>query len=191
MINLAIRHFSPIARFSTRSRVATIGRYRYLYGDDEMPKGTAAARGRKRAAANDYEDDGFVVADEGSVAKKAKNSQPSEGKQVDNEGNVYWELSSRRRVTVSEYSGKPLISVREYYEKEGAQMPGRKGISLSLDQYNALMGLLPEVEAALAKMGQTVVRPNFEGSGSAVAGDEAGSDNGGKANHEATSEEDE
>ncbi|KAL1643071.1 hypothetical protein SLS58_005040 [Diplodia intermedia] len=191
MINLAIRHFRPIARFSTLSRVATVGRHRFLYSDDEMPKGTAAARGRKRAAANDYEDDGFVVADEGSASKKAKSGQSSEGKQVDNEGNAYWELSSKRRVTVSEYSGKPLISVREYYEKDGVQMPGRKGISLSLDQYNALMGLLPEVEATLAKMGQTAVRPNFEGSGGGVAGDEAGGagSDSGKANHEATSDE--
>lgn len=55
-----------------------------------MPKGTAV-RGRKRAAANDYEDDGFVVADEGSAHKKAKKGQ-AKGKQVDDEGNPFWEV---------------------------------------------------------------------------------------------------
>ncbi|KAK0640175.1 putative RNA polymerase II transcriptional coactivator [Lasiodiplodia hormozganensis] len=155
-----------------------------------MPKGTAA-RGRKRAAADDYEDDGFVVADEGSAHKKAKKGQ-AKGKHVDDEGNPFWELSAKRRVTVSEFNGRPMVGVREYYEKDGKQLPGKKGISLSLDQYNALMEVLPEVETALAKKGQTVVRPNFEGNAAkdkADENDDEGSD-ANKKNFEATSDED-
>lgn len=67
-----------------------------------------------------------------------------------------------------------------------------QGISLSLDQYNALMEVLPEVETALAKKGQTVVRPNFEGNAAkdkADEDDDEGSD-ANKKNFEATSDED-
>ncbi|GME35507.1 putative RNA polymerase II transcriptional protein [Neofusicoccum parvum] len=159
-----------------------------------MPKAKAYARGRKRAT-EDYEDDGFVVADDGAPkSKKAKKGQ-SASKQLDDEGNPFWELSAKRRVTVSEFNGKSLVSIREYYEKDGKTLPGKKGISLSLDQYNALMGLLPDVEAALAKKGETIARPNFEAAvGGPVndatdSGDE-GADATDKKNFEATSDED-
>ncbi|OJD36816.1 rna polymerase ii transcriptional coactivator [Diplodia corticola] len=189
MFKPIIRRLNPIAQLATLSPISAIRHHRRRYST--MPKGAAAARGRKRAAADEYENDGFVV-DDGSTSKKPKTGQSAKGKQVDNEGADYWELSSKRRVTISEFHGKPMVSIREYYEKDGVQAPGKKGIALSLDQYNVLMEVLPEIEASLAKKGQTVVRPNFEGSGSGAANEDAG-DAGGdtvKRNHEATSDED-
>ena len=42
-----------------------------------------------------------------------------------------------RRVHVKNYNGKVLVSIREFYSKEGSDkfLPGRKGISLSIEQY--------------------------------------------------------
>ena len=42
-----------------------------------------------------------------------------------------------RRVHVKNYNGKVLVSIREFYTKEGSDkfFPGRKGISLSIEQY--------------------------------------------------------
>ena len=31
-----------------------------------------------------------------------------------------------RRVTVSTFRGKTLVNVREYYEKDGQELPGKK-----------------------------------------------------------------
>lgn len=36
------------------------------------------------------------------------------------------QLSDKRRVTVSLYAGKHMINIREYYEKDGDFLPGKK-----------------------------------------------------------------
>ncbi len=46
-----------------------------------------------------------------------------------------WQLSARRKVSVRSYRGSELVDIREYYEKNGQQMPGRKGLSMTLDQW--------------------------------------------------------
>lgn len=61
--------------------------------------------------------------------KKSQNKQPvSPATQVDSDGYSYWELSSggTRRATVSEFKGKWMVNIREYYNKEGELKPGSK-----------------------------------------------------------------
>ena len=41
----------------------------------------------------------------------------------------------------------------------------RQGISLTLEQYNNVMSVLPQIEAALAKKGAVASRPDFSGAG--------------------------
>ena len=36
------------------------------------------------------------------------------------------QISNSRRVTISEFKGKRMVSVREYYEKDGKHLPGKK-----------------------------------------------------------------
>lgn len=81
-----------------------------------------------------------------------------------------------------------MVSVREYYDKDGKMLPGKKGISLPVDQWAALLGALPAVEGVLRGLGEEVPRPLF-GRGVEEGGREAG-EAGGKRNFEATSEED-
>lgn len=33
-----------------------------------------------------------------------------------------------RRVTISSFRGKTLVNIREYYEKDGQELPGKKVI---------------------------------------------------------------
>jgi hypothetical protein len=47
-------------------------------------------------------------------------------------------LSSTRRADVSVFKGKQYVGIREYYEKDGKQLPGKKGISLPADQFDTL-----------------------------------------------------
>ena len=151
---------------------------------------------RKRAAADDYDEgDGFVAGDgsDDQTAPKAskkikatKSTGRNAAKAGSEEAAQFWELSDKRRVSVEDFRGKTLISVREFYEKDGELLPGKKvgleglsssspshpsivcspwsqGISLSMPQYTALISHLPEIESALSARGESVDRPRYNG----------------------------
>lgn len=80
--------------------------------------------------------------------KKAKTE--SEGSGVKNEsGEISWELDKNRSVKVREFKGKTFIDIREYYEKDGKQLPGKKGISLSVSQWKKLTEYIEEINKVL------------------------------------------
>lgn len=117
-----------------------------------------------------------------------------------------------RRIGVSQFKKLTLVNIREFYEKDGKTLPGKKvyiaislplqintdiryqGISLSVDQYLALVKAIPGINAALRELGQSVDEPEEEETSTAlvptrkVKKDKARSD---KANIDATSDEDE
>ena len=93
-----------------------------------------------------------------------------------------------RRVNVSEFKGKHFVNIREYYTIDtGETLPGKKvcqshflidlvrlmanaslqGISLNIEQYNALVASLPLIESLLAKKGEETVRPDYDGTAAA------------------------
>jgi hypothetical protein len=47
-------------------------------------------------------------------------------RKIDANGDGYWEISKMRRVTISSFRGKTLVNIREYYEKDGQELPGKK-----------------------------------------------------------------
>ncbi|KAJ3694968.1 hypothetical protein LUZ60_000345 [Juncus effusus] len=61
-------------------------------------------------------------------------------------------LNNKRRVTLQEFRGKTLVSIREFYEKDGKQLPTSKGISLPVDQWKVLKDAAPAVEDAIKKL---------------------------------------
>lgn len=84
---------------------------------------------------------------------------------VDDQKNEYVAIKSNdlRRVTVSNFKESILVSIREYYESDKGILPGKKGISLPLDQFNVFVASLPLIEQALAKLGHQTVRPEYTG----------------------------
>lgn len=74
-------------------------------------------------------------------------------------GETYWLLGNKKRVTVREWKGKALIDIREFYgeteddeeEGEASLKPGKKGISLNLDQWGRLKSLVESIDAKLLK----------------------------------------
>uniref|UniRef100_G3MRE2 DEK-C domain-containing protein n=1 Tax=Amblyomma maculatum TaxID=34609 RepID=G3MRE2_AMBMU len=55
-------------------------------------------------------------------------------REYDDEGDlIICRLSNKRRVTIQDFKGRTLVSIREYYDKDGKQMPSSKGISLTAE----------------------------------------------------------
>ncbi|ERN14086.1 hypothetical protein AMTRI_Chr01g111490 [Amborella trichopoda] len=61
-------------------------------------------------------------------------------------------LSNKRKVTIQDFRGKTLVSIREYYEKDGKELPSSKGISLSTEQWEAFRNAVPAIEEAIEKL---------------------------------------
>ncbi|CAJ1937235.1 unnamed protein product [Sphenostylis stenocarpa] len=77
----------------------------------------------------------------------------SKGKEYDDEGDlIICKLSDKRRVTIQDFRGKTLVSIREYYKKDGKELPTSKGISLTEEQWSAFKKNLPAIEKAIKKM---------------------------------------
>ncbi|KAF2753624.1 PC4-domain-containing protein [Pseudovirgaria hyperparasitica] len=131
--------------------------------------------------------------------KKAKGSAKAgpHGSKLDSKGEPYFELAKMRRVTVSEFKGKALVNIREYWEKDGDLLPGKKGISLTIEQYTALLESIPGIEALLKKQGEDVPRVSYDEPATSKADDaedekdKEESPKPSKSNIEATSDEDE
>ena len=109
----------------------------FVVSDDEVENGSSAAPATKRS--------------------KAQSSSQSNSNQAqeDADGNTFWEISKSRRVVISEFKGKKMVSIREYYQKDGKDLPGKKGITMTIEQYSTLMGLIPPIEVSLSDMGHS------------------------------------
>ncbi|GLT90748.1 hypothetical protein SLE2022_086660 [Rubroshorea leprosula] len=79
---------------------------------------------------------------------KGKNKQ-----EYDDDGDlIVCRLNDKRKVTIQEFRGKTLVSVREYYKKDGKELPTSKGISMTEEQWSAFRKNIPNIEKAIEKM---------------------------------------
>ncbi|KAL2758038.1 hypothetical protein ACRALDRAFT_1068482 [Sodiomyces alcalophilus JCM 7366] len=153
------------------------------------PKGTKRSASRVEHSG----DEGAPVAFKS--VKKFKTASSTPGSGHDKEGNPYWELSNKRRVGLSKFKDMTMINIREFWEKDGEMLPGKKGISLSLQQYENLLKAVPEINNRLRQMGHDVEDSEDTGgvstSGDAETKSKKSKHKAKKSNIEATSDEDE
>ncbi|XP_013117235.1 RNA polymerase II transcriptional coactivator [Stomoxys calcitrans] len=85
--------------------------------------------------------------DRAPPAKKSKEQNAKEDKK--DAVNNQWTLEKLRQIRISEFRGRKLIDIREFYEKNGELLPGKKGISLSITQWKRLLEVADEVNRAI------------------------------------------
>ena len=67
------------------------------------------------------------------------------------------DIGSRKLVTVSDFRGATLVHIREYYvDESGERQPGKKGIALTVQQWQQLMAGQTRVQAAIEQRQQRV-----------------------------------
>ncbi|CEL53775.1 RNA polymerase II transcriptional coactivator SUB1 OS=Saccharomyces cerevisiae (strain ATCC 204508 / S288c) GN=SUB1 PE=1 SV=1 [Rhizoctonia solani AG-1 IB] len=79
---------------------------------------------------------------------------PVPDKQINAEGDTYFEISGKRRVTVRSFNGLKLVDIREMYtdKASGELKPGKKGISLSEEQFMGLVNVHEGISQALNEL---------------------------------------
>lgn len=82
--------------------------------------------------------------------KKAKTSSSgaasSEGKEPE------FALDKNKLVRVRTFKGKAYVDIREYYQKDGKTLPGKKGISLNPELWRKLLEHKDDINKALANI---------------------------------------
>ena len=105
-----------------------------------------------------------AVKDESAVDKDKASSSSSTaapmdhdmvGHEVNEQGEEFFDLTAKKRFTVRKWKGKVLLDIREFYESNGEMKPGKKGISLNLEQYKILRKLMKSgsIDALVKKHG--------------------------------------
>ncbi|XP_074265014.1 RNA polymerase II transcriptional coactivator KELP [Silene latifolia] len=77
----------------------------------------------------------------------------ADGKEYDDDGDlIICRLSEKRRVTIQDFRGKTLVSIREFYKKDGKFLPTSKGISLTAEQWSSFKKNVPAIDQAIKEM---------------------------------------
>ncbi|XP_076356079.1 activated RNA polymerase II transcriptional coactivator p15-like [Tachypleus tridentatus] len=115
----------------------------------------SSKKSRPRATASSSSESDSEPVDKTPPPKKAKtDKKPSASNRAtassnqDNDSNMF-QLSKMRFVNVREFRGKVMVDIREYYEANGDLKPGKKGISLNMEQWNALKHRIDEIDDAI------------------------------------------
>ncbi|TEY71371.1 hypothetical protein BOTCAL_0094g00150 [Botryotinia calthae] len=115
--------------------------------------------------AETYDSDGGFVSDDDGAVRKSKKSKTTKATKATTTAkptssssatSPSWDLSTGRtprKIELSDFKGQTLINIREFYEKDGNVLPGKKGISLTVDQYKNFLKSIPQINANLKKKG--------------------------------------
>ncbi|CAI9101108.1 OLC1v1038362C1 [Oldenlandia corymbosa var. corymbosa] len=68
------------------------------------------------------------------------------------DGRVICKLSDKRNVALHDYNGKALVSIRDYYEKDGKQLPSGRGITLTGRQWSLFRDNIGAIEKAISNL---------------------------------------
>nr|NP_001299062.1 RNA polymerase II transcriptional coactivator [Papilio xuthus]BAM18689.1 single stranded-binding protein c31A [Papilio xuthus] len=103
-------------------------------------------KNKKQESSSSDSDEGPVDRNQ-PAEKKAKMGSRTEDKEPT------WVLQGKKLVKVRTFKGKVYVDVREFYEKNGDLLPGKKGISLTPEQWRKLLSLGNEINETISSLG--------------------------------------
>ncbi|KAI0344864.1 PC4-domain-containing protein [Trametopsis cervina] len=131
--------------------------------EDKPPKTKKPAKAKKqvsvkkpRLASDDDEEaerPKKMRAEKPASAKKASKSTDVESGAllVDESGDKYIDLGKKRRATIRAFKGTTYLDIREFYNAGDEEKPGKKGISLSAEQWAILKDNAEIIDALFRK----------------------------------------
>ncbi|KAE8699801.1 basic helix-loop-helix family protein [Hibiscus syriacus] len=84
-------------------------------------------------------------------------------KEIDGDGNrLICKLADMMNVVIHDFSGKSYVSVREFYVKNGKELPSATGVTMSIETWTALKNNFLAIDEAITKM-QSNLRKKHDG----------------------------
>ncbi|RWR97257.1 RNA polymerase II transcriptional coactivator KELP [Cinnamomum micranthum f. kanehirae] len=121
--------------------------------DLSLPQYKTLVRGVVQPFISSIKEDKETKEEAAQEEEEQQHSKKKGERERDDDGELtICRLTNKRRVTIHQFKGKTYVSIREFYENNGKQMPSRKGISLTTDQWAELKKSVPAIEAAIKKM---------------------------------------
>ncbi|CAD8132837.1 unnamed protein product [Paramecium octaurelia] len=91
-------------------------------------------------------------AKESSSAKKQQVQKNKQNNYTFEDGQYFFELTSFKKVSVSKFKGNVMISLREFFSKDGQSLPTKKGITLQLDNWEKFKQYIAEIDECVNKL---------------------------------------
>ncbi|KAG1765328.1 transcriptional Coactivator p15-domain-containing protein [Suillus occidentalis] len=124
----------------------------YEHFEDDQPETKSKKKQASKATSQPFtiKKPKFGSSDNQSPTSSKKKSNHDDDVEVftSSEGEKYVQLGQKKRVTVREFKGKILVDIREFYGKDqDDEKPGKKGISLNLDQWACLKKSIDTIDS--------------------------------------------
>jgi len=74
--------------------------------------------------------------------------------QKSSEGDKYIDLGKKKRATVRSFKDIPLLDIREFYGAGSDEKPGKKGISLTLEQWQVLKANVDTIDQLFSELSE-------------------------------------
>eukprot|EP01098_Paradermamoeba_levis_P008324 TRINITY_DN3455_c0_g1_i1.p2 TRINITY_DN3455_c0_g1~~TRINITY_DN3455_c0_g1_i1.p2 ORF type:complete len:129 (+),score=55.20 TRINITY_DN3455_c0_g1_i1:113-499(+) len=126
-----------------------------------MPKNEKATKKKKeekeeKGSEEEEEKEEKGSEEEGSDSDKGKSKKrkaPEKSKKDSNQKEEGWELGGQKKVSISLFRNQTYVDIRAFYsdKTDGSSKPTKKGISLSVEQWEALKGFIPKIDEELKK----------------------------------------
>ncbi|KAL6041972.1 Activated RNA polymerase II transcriptional coactivator p15 [Balamuthia mandrillaris] len=144
-----------MASIGKRKREAAPASTGGVYADDELEsESPAASSGEEEEEVKDSKKSNEKKSQRQKTTKdKSSTSVSTVPRTTNAEGKPEWEIGSLRKVSLNEWRKAVRVDIREFYKTNtGEVKPGRKGISLTKEQWETLKSIIPDIDAAIAEM---------------------------------------